>query len=102
MHTTMCSLRPAPASRPFRGMVRELLQAVTGTVTSRIHLIAGSPYTTDLLYHREFLALQEAHDNFRYHTAISRETAALPPAAAATCITALEERDGDVRAAAGR
>jgi ferredoxin--NADP+ reductase len=58
---------------PFRGMVRELLQAVTGTVTSRIHLIAGSPYTTDLLYHREFLALQKEHDNFRYHTAISRE-----------------------------
>jgi ferredoxin--NADP+ reductase len=59
---------------PFRGMIMELLQARTGPVGSRIHLIAGSPYTTDLLYHREFLALQEAHDNFHYHTAISRES----------------------------
>lgn len=55
---------------PFRGMVGELLGA---GCPSRVHLIMGSPYESDLLYHAEFLQRQEAHENFAYLTAISRE-----------------------------
>jgi ferredoxin--NADP+ reductase len=55
---------------PFRGMVLELLRA---GVTSRITLVMGSPYATDLLYHADFLDLQKKHPNFRYITAVSRE-----------------------------
>lgn len=58
---------------PFRGMIMELLKSGPEQVASQIHLIAGSPYSTDLLYHREFLSLRDEHDNFHYHTAISRE-----------------------------
>ncbi len=58
---------------PFRGMIMELLQSPDNGAASRIHLIAGSPYTTDLLYHRQFQTLAREHENFHYHTAISRE-----------------------------
>lgn len=55
---------------PFRGMILELLRAgFAGHVT----LVMGTPYATDLLYHNELLALQDAHPNFRYLPAISRE-----------------------------
>jgi sulfite reductase alpha subunit-like flavoprotein len=33
----------------------------------------GSPYATDLLYHKEFTALAAQNPNFTYLTAISRE-----------------------------
>lgn len=56
---------------PFRAMVRELL--AQGARTSRIMLIMGAPYGTDLLYHREFQALEATHGNFTYLTALSRE-----------------------------
>lgn len=55
---------------PFRGMVRELLAA---GVNSRVVLVMGSPYASDLLYHEEFEALDAEHDNFTYLTALSRE-----------------------------
>jgi ferredoxin--NADP+ reductase len=55
---------------PFRGMVRELLAA---GVRSRIVLVMGSPYATDLLYHDELSELAAAHENFTYLTALSRE-----------------------------
>lgn len=55
---------------PFRGMVRELLSA---GCTRQITLVMGAPYRSDLLYHDDFLQLQEQHDNFNYLTAISRE-----------------------------
>jgi ferredoxin--NADP+ reductase len=55
---------------PFRGMLLDLFRKC---VTSRIVLVMGSPYATDLLYHKELLALQEQHSNFTYLTAISRE-----------------------------
>lgn len=58
---------------PFRGMVMELLNHPKGKCTSQIHLIMGSPYTSDLMYHDLFLRLQKEHSNFHYHTAISRE-----------------------------
>ncbi len=58
---------------PFRGMAMELLRHPDGPCTSRIDLVMGVPYTTDLLYDDLFRKLEAGHDNFRYHTAISRE-----------------------------
>lgn len=55
---------------PFRGMVKELLAK---GVRSRIVLVMGTPYATDLLYHEEFEALAAEHENFTYLTALSRE-----------------------------
>lgn len=58
---------------PFRGMVMELLDRPGGPVESQIHLVMGAPYTGDLLYDDLFRAYDEKHDNFHYHTAISRQ-----------------------------
>jgi ferredoxin--NADP+ reductase len=58
---------------PFRGMVRELLDRPEGPVKSDIHLVMGTPYTSDLLYDDEFTVWNERHDNFHYHPVISRE-----------------------------
>ncbi len=58
---------------PFRGMAMELLNGPNGPCKSQIHLVMGSPYTTDLLYDDLFTDLANRFDNFHYHTAISRE-----------------------------
>jgi len=55
---------------PFRAMVMELLGL---GVRSKITLVMGSPYASDLLYHDAFEALAREHPNFTYLTAISRE-----------------------------
>ncbi len=55
---------------PFRGMILDLLKE---NAPSRVTLVMGAPYATDLLYHRELLELAEKHPNFRYLTALSRE-----------------------------
>lgn len=71
---------------PFRGMIHELLvgppegssgrHSWRGPCRSRIHLVMGTPYTTDLLYDGWLRELQSRHPNFSYHPVISRE--ALP------------------------
>jgi len=53
-----------------------ILELINAGCPSRITLIAGVPYATDLLYHDLFLALQTEHPNFTYLTAVSRETQA--------------------------
>ncbi len=58
---------------PFRSMCKELFEHPDGPTTSQVHVVMGVPYTTDLLYDDFFCALAEKHDNFHYHTAISRE-----------------------------
>lgn len=55
---------------PFRGMVLDLLR---GGTRSRVTLVMGSPYATDLMYDALFKELAAKHPNFRYLTAISRE-----------------------------
>lgn len=55
---------------PFRGMILDLLAA---GVPSKIVLVMGAAYRTDLLYDRELTELTAKHPNFRYLTAISRE-----------------------------
>jgi len=63
---------------PFRGMIKELLGA---GVKSRIVLIMGSPYRSDLPYHADLQSWEAAHPNFSYLTAVSRERQedGLPP-----------------------
>ncbi len=57
---------------PFRGMLRDLLHA---GCASRVTLLMGSPYATDLLYHDEFTRVAEEKPWFTYLTALSREDA---------------------------
>ncbi|MEQ8316426.1 MAG: hypothetical protein RIE77_11170 [Phycisphaerales bacterium] len=54
---------------PFRGMVLDLLKS---TSRSRIALVMGAPYETDLLYDDVFSALAETHDRFTYLPTVSR------------------------------
>lgn len=72
---------------PFRGMLHELLvgppegspwRESWKASKSRIHLVMGSPYRTDLLYDTWLRELEKAHPNFTYHTVISREALASP------------------------
>lgn len=58
---------------PFRGMLLEMLRGPNGPVKSQIHLVMGTPFRTDLLYDDLLTDLAREHDNFHYHTAISRE-----------------------------
>lgn len=55
---------------PFRGMLLDLLAA---KVQSRVVLVMGAAYATDLLYHGDLLQLQRDNPRFSYITAISRE-----------------------------
>jgi ferredoxin--NADP+ reductase len=55
---------------PFRGMVLDLLRS---GVQSKVVLVMGSPYATDLMYDGQFRQLAGEHKNFTYLTAISRE-----------------------------
>ncbi|MBL8762830.1 MAG: hypothetical protein JNM07_00995 [Phycisphaerae bacterium] len=55
---------------PFRGMLIDLLESRS---QSKIVLVMGAPYTTDLLYHDYFLRMAGENKNFTYITAISRE-----------------------------
>lgn len=58
---------------PFRGMLLELLEDVAQPCPSRVTLVMGAPYHTDLLYDDLFRSLAGRHRNFEYLTAISRE-----------------------------
>ena len=58
---------------PIRGMLMELFALPGGACESRIDLVMGVPYTSDLLYDEWFQELATKHDTFHYHTAISRE-----------------------------
>jgi len=56
---------------PFRGMIADLLAT---SPQSKIALVMGSPYATDLLYHHHFESLAASNSNFTYHPALSRES----------------------------
>ncbi len=67
---------------PFRGFLMELLvgppagspaSANWKRCESPIHLVMGTPYTSDLLYDGWLRELASAHPNFHYHIAVSRE-----------------------------
>lgn len=78
---------------PFRGMVMELLERGKGDSHTEIWLLMGAPYTTDLLYHEQFLALADEHNNFHYLQALSREPRA--DGARGTYVDELIEMNGD-------
>lgn len=54
---------------PFRAMVLDLVER---RAESKIVLVAGVPYATDLFYHDLFTALAHEHPNFTYIPTISR------------------------------
>ena len=58
---------------PFRSMCKDLFENPDGPTTSQVHVVMGTPYTTDLLYDDFFCELEETHENFHYHKAVSRE-----------------------------
>lgn len=55
---------------PFRGMVLDLLERAP---ESRIALVMGAPYETDLLYDDLFGELAERHERFVYLPTLSRQ-----------------------------
>ena len=56
-------------------MILELLRHPDGPRDVDIHLIAGVPYATDLMYRDLFEELATAHPRFHYHPVISRPDA---------------------------
>ena len=54
---------------PFRGMIGDL--AASGC-RSRVTLVMGAPYATDLLYDEQMRALEAEHDWFAYLPTVSR------------------------------
>ena len=54
---------------PFRSMIMDLIELGMPTKTA---LLMGVPYESDLLYNDSFTRWANEHDNFSYHTAISR------------------------------
>ncbi|MEM7754293.1 MAG: hypothetical protein AAF297_01505 [Planctomycetota bacterium] len=60
---------------PFRGMIGDLVARGGG---SRVTLVMGVPYATDLLYHNELRALEAQHEWLTYLPTISRHGAVSP------------------------
>jgi ferredoxin--NADP+ reductase len=67
---------------PFRGFIHELfvgppagspLHATWRPCASTVHLVMGTPYSSDLIYDEFFRQVAKDHQNFKYHTVISRE-----------------------------
>lgn len=59
---------------PFRGMIHDLLKSPEQRAApSRVTLVLGSPYSTDLPYHAELAGLAREHTNFTYIPTVSRE-----------------------------
>lgn len=67
---------------PFRGFIHQLFVGPPAgskardhwrPTTSRVHLVMGTPYTSDLLYDGFFRDVAKANPKFTYHTVISRE-----------------------------
>ncbi len=55
---------------PFRSQILHLLH--NNIATPEIHLVFGTRTERDILYHQEFLKLQESYPRFKYHVALSR------------------------------
>lgn len=56
---------------PFRGMIMDLIRL---GMPSRVAMLMGAPYESDLLYDESFTRWSQQFPNFTYHTAISRHT----------------------------
>lgn len=67
---------------PFRGFIHELFvgppegspaRAGWKRCSSQVHLVMGTPYTSDLIYDEFFREVARANPNFHYHVVVSRE-----------------------------
>jgi len=58
---------------PFRSMILDLIHA---GMPSRVALLMGVPYASDLLYDDTLTQWNAEYDHFSYHTAVSRHTTA--------------------------
>ncbi|MFG0285450.1 MAG: hypothetical protein ACF8R7_13620 [Phycisphaerales bacterium JB039] len=67
---------------PFRGMIKELIE-LNPDLPSRVTLIMGAPYETDLIYHGWLTRLDAEHERFSYITALSRQPQIDPASGAA-------------------
>jgi len=56
---------------PFRAMISDLIKA---GMPSRVALLMGAPYESDLLYHDTLSMWADEYPSLSYHTAISRHT----------------------------
>jgi len=54
---------------PFRSMISDMIRL---GMPSQAALLMGVPYESDLLYDEDFKQWADEHDNFSYHTAVSR------------------------------
>ncbi len=54
---------------PFRSMILDLIKL---NMPSKVALLMGTPYESDLLYHSDLTNWANEHQSFTYHTAISR------------------------------
>jgi len=61
---------------PFRSMILDLIKL---GMPSRVALLMGTPYESDLLYDNDFTQWASEHKNFTYHTAISRHLTPTQP-----------------------
>ena len=56
---------------PFKSMINYLLK---NNFQNKIVLLTGYRYKEDVLYDKEFKELEKKHDNFTYHTILSKES----------------------------
>lgn len=62
---------------PFRSMLMELFGPGAPSMQGQVHLVAGYPYSTDLIYDDYFVKLAKEHsENVQYHTVVSRDSEA--------------------------
>jgi ferredoxin-NADP reductase len=69
----LCFICTGTGVAPFRSQLLDLLQR--GVTHRNLYLVFGTRWEKDLLYRREFEALQERHPGFRYVPVLSRNNA---------------------------
>jgi ferredoxin-NADP reductase len=70
----ICMICTGTGIAPFRSQINQLY--ANHIQHKEIHLVFGSRYVGDVLYHQEFVDLEAKMPGFHYHVALSRETPA--------------------------
>ncbi|MEZ5015218.1 MAG: FAD-binding oxidoreductase [Chitinophagales bacterium] len=68
----ICFICTGTGVAPFRSMVEHIVK--NKIPIPAIHLVFGTRYAKDILYHEEFLRLEKEIPHFHYHVTLSRET----------------------------
>jgi len=71
LNREICFICTGTGIAPFRSMIRDVIQKQIPF--KRLTLIMGARYENDLLYHNEFLALQQREPKFNYYPVLSRQ-----------------------------